>query len=413
MAEAPRRRRAPAAAPTPAQTTPARPARQGTRTAPADTPAIITSPRSFPALDALVAEVSGRYKTDAILRRGTALQGFNLLETNIFLMDLGLLGGIAEGTVAQLYGWEASGKTTLAMRLAATAQRKHPDKAVIFVDAEHTFDPIWASHHGVDPDRLYVVSPESGEQAVDIIEGVLRNPETAMVVLDSLPALVPQAEIDASTEDALVAKRSQLIGRCCSKILSSTQAARSAGNNPTTIFINQFRMKIGVVHGDPRNLPGGMQPKYLSTTMIECKKKKEVMGKDESGVDIVDYNEHAFAIKKSKVGNSLREGEFQMVCTPLHPALGQGAIDEGRTVVTYAKRMGYVSGGGASWRLHGVDHKFGKMDDIVQFLYAEPHEMLLLKALMVARRRADIGLLPVPIDGYLMGVTAEDLLPRM
>lgn len=347
-----------------------------------------------------------------IMRKGNVIQGFNHVETGIFMVDLGLLGGIPEGLVTQIYGWEASGKTTAAMKAAARAQRKHPDKAIVFIDAEHTFDPTWAQHHGLDPDRIYLVQPESGEQAVDVLDAVLRANDTAMVILDSLPALVPQKEIDSSAEDSLVARRSQLIGRACSKILSSTQAARAKGNSPTTIFINQFRSKIGVVHGDPRCLPGGNQPKYLSTTMIEFKKKKEHMGKDEYDVPIVSHNDHGFTIKKSKVGNSLRDGEFVMICDPEHP-LGQGAIDESRQVVTYAKRMGIVTGGGQSWYIDGVDQKFGKMAEIAEFLEQDDFEYTMLKARIVAERRKAVGLSAVPPDGYLMGMTIAELAERM
>lgn len=365
----------------------------------------------YAGLDGVMGQVHGRMGPH-VMRKGSALQGFYHVETGVFMLDLALLGGIPEGLVTQVYGWEASGKTTICMRTCARAQAKHPTKAVVYIDAEHTFDPVWAAHHGIDVDRLYVVQPESGEQAVDILDAVLRSPETAVVILDSLPALVPQAEIDSSAEDSLVAKRSQLIGRACSKILSATQAARAQGNNPTTIFINQFRMKIGVAHGDPRTLPGGMQPKYLASTMIEVKKKKENMGKDEYDMPIVEYNEHGFAIKKSKVGNSLRDGEFIMICDPNHP-LGQGAIDEGRQVVTYAKRMGIVSGGGASWYVDGINQKFGKMDDIVKYLEQDDFEFTMLKARIVATRRKEMGLLTVPVDGYLMGISREELAERM
>lgn len=300
------------------------------------------------------------------------------------------------------------GKTTTAMRLAANAQKKHPDKAAIYIDAEHTFEPLWAERHGIDLDRLYLVQPESGEQAVDIMDAVLRAEETSICILDSLPALVPQKEIDSSVEDALVAKRAQLIGRACSKILSATQASRAKGNFPTTVLINQFRMKIGVSFGDPRTLTGGLQPKYLSTTMLEMKKKKEVMTKDEYDIPIVDYNEHAFALKKSKIGNSLRDGEFNLICNPEHP-LGQGAIDEGKTVVTFAKKMGFVTGGGSAWRLVGVDQKFNKLIEIVSFLEQNPEQYNLLKAMIIATRRKQVGLPFFPPDNYLVGVTKKDL----
>lgn len=366
--------------------------------------------RKFNSLDALAAEVSEKIGPQ-VMYRGSALPGHVHTEFGVFLLDMALLGGLPEGQVTQIYGWEASGKTTMCMRAVANAQRKYPDKAVAFIDAEHTFDPTWARHHGIDTDNLFIVQPESGEQAVDILDAVLRADDTALVVLDSLPALVPQAEIDTSAEDSLVAKRSQLLGRACSKILAATQHARARGNNPTTLFVNQFRMKIGVVHGDPRVLPGGMQPKYLATTMVEIKRVKRHTGRDEHEIEIVSHNDHAFTIKKSKVGNSLTDGNFTMICDPGHP-LGQGAIDEVGTVSTYAKRMGFITGGGTAWRLNGVDYKFGKKAQIEAFLLEDDFEFAMLKARMVAYRRQQMGLNAFPKDGYLMGMTAEELGER-
>jgi hypothetical protein len=146
--------------------------------------------------------------------------------------------------------------------------------------------------------------------------------------------------------------------------------------------------------------------------MIETKKKGEAMGKDEHGIDIITHNDHAFAVKKSKVGNSIREGEFKLVRDPSH-RLGQGAIDETKTVVNYAKRMGIVSGGGSSWYVDGIDQKFGRLSEIEDFLIDDDFEYDLLKARIVAERRMAVGHRAVPVDGYLMGVRYEDLKSRM
>lgn len=370
-----------------------------------------TGTRNYESLDNLSKEVEKSIGAK-VMHRGSALPGFAHIEFGVFMLDFALLGGIPEGQVSQIFGWEGSGKSTMCMRAIARAQAKHPGKAVTFIDAEHTLDPVWAEHHGIDLDNLYMVQPESGEQAVDILDAVLRANDTAMVVLDSLPALVPQKEIDSSTEDALVARRAQLIGRACSKILAATQSQRVKGNYPSTLFVNQWRSKIGVVYGSPNTLPGGNQPRFLSTTMIEVKKKKEHLTKDASEIEIVSHNEHAFKIRKSKVGNSLRSGEFTMICDPDH-TLGQGAMDEGRTVVTYAKRMGVVSGGGSSWYLDGVDRKFGNMQGIVDYLEQDDFEYSMLKARLVAMRRQHVGIRAVPHDGYLMGMTEEELSERM
>ena len=340
-----------------------------------------------------------------VIRKASVVPGFCHLETGIFTLDFALLGGIPEGLVTMIYGWESSGKTTTAMRVVGAAQRKYQDKACVWIDAEQTFDNQWGARHGVDTDRLFIAQPESGEHAVDIMDGVLRAQETSLVVLDSLPALVPQAEIDSSAEDSLVAKRSQLIGRMCSKILSATLDQRHRGNFPTVLLINQWRMKIGVSKGDPRVLPGGMQPKFLATTMFETKNKEHI-GRDSRGTELVDYNEHSFTVKKSKVGNSLRNGEFVMIRDPEHP-LGAGGIDDAATVATYAKRFGLISGGGQSWHIDGVARKFGKLAEIVEFCYADEHEFMVLKQRVISMQREFMGLKPVPPDGWLAGGMVE------
>lgn len=352
-------------------------------------------------LGAVMGQISERMGVN-VMRRASVIPGFCHLESDIFTLDMALLGGLAEGLVAQIYGWESSGKTTTAMRYAAAAQRKYPDKAVTWVDAEQTLDNTWARRHGVDDTRLLIAQPESGEQAVDILDAVLRARETSLVIVDSLPALVPQAEAEASAEDFLVAARARLIGRMCSKILAATLDQRHRGNFPTVILINQWRMKIGGgPKSDPRVLPGGMQPKFLSTTMFEMK-NKEHLGRDARGTEVVDWNDHAFTIKKSKVGNSLRNGEFTMIRDPDHP-LGVGAIDEAAVVATYAKRFGVITGGGSSWHIDGIDHRFRKLEEIVAFLYAEEDTYRNLKRRLISMQRVFQGLPPFPPDGYLLG----------
>lgn len=365
---------------------------------------------NHPNLNAIIAQVSGRMGS-GVMRKATAIPGFNQTETGIFMLDMALLGGIAEGLTTMIYGWESSGKTTLAKRIAGRMQKKYPGKAVVFVDLEQTYDRQWGEKHGIDNENLFIVQPESGEQAVDIIDAVIRAPETACVIIDSLPALVPQAEVDSSAEDALVAVRARLIGRLCSKILQGQIASRHQGNYVTVILINQYRTKIGVVKGDNRVLPGGNQPKYLCTTMIEMK-NKEIMGRSERDMEVVDHNDHAFTIKKSRVGNSMRTGEFTMVRNPDHP-LGEGAIDESTQVATYAKRFGLITGGGSSWKIDGVAdpenpaelQRFRKLDEIKDWMDDPANEEAYtdLKRRIIMILRQDMGLLPLPPDGYLLG----------
>jgi len=347
---------------------------------------------------------------EGVVSLGMADVATTFIETGVFLLDMGLLGGVAESRITQIYGHSAAGKTTISSRLVAAAQRKHPDKVAVLLDVEGTFDRQWGERAGIDSDRLVYVQPETGEQAVDILEASIRSVESCIIVLDSLPALVPQTIIERSAEDKTMAARAALIGVACSKMLASLAAERKRKHYPAIIMTNQWRSKVGFVMGNPNILPGGQQPRYASSAMIEIKKRKEEMGKDRYDNDVSLYNEHAFDIDKSKAGASVRQGEFRLVTADEYECLDApglrlpaGSVDDYKVVATYAKRMGFITGGGASWTIDGIDRKFNKVETIVRFLAESPEEFILLKRKMIALRRSDIGLPPIPRDGYLLG----------
>jgi len=339
---------------------------------------------------------------------GISSAGCTYIETGIFLLDLALLGGLQESRVNQLYGWEASSKTTTAMRSVAAAQRKHKDKVVSFIDAEGTFDPVWAAKHGVDCTRLVYFQPETGEECVDVLDASIRAKETCAIILDSIPAIVPQKIIENAAEDMTVGKRAQLLGTACSKMIAALQAERRRDHEPAIILINQWRTKIGVMHGDPRRLPGGDQLKFLSSVMVEMKRGKTEMGKDAFENDTPVLNTHAFDVDKVKGAASILQGEFRMIRCNNYEAkegytLPSGAIDDYRTVATYARRMGFITGGGTSWKIDAIDKRFGKLEEILRYLVENPEEFIILKRKMIALKRAENNLPAIPSDGYLLG----------
>lgn len=343
-----------------------------------------------PGLQAVIQQVEKTHGA-GIIRPGTQLENVPHIPTDIFMLDMALFGGLPEGQISMVYGWEASGKTLVSMRAVAAAQRKYPDRTAVFVDVEGTFAPDWARRHGVDPEKLLVVHPRSGEQAVDIADAVLRATETSLVVIDSLPALVPLKEVEQSAEDSNVALQARLIGRFTRKATQALLDQRKVGHLPTLLLVNQFRNRITMM-GDPRTLPGGNSLKYVVYTRIELM-NKETLGKDQYDVETVDYNEHSFKITKNKAGNGIRTGEFTMIRNPSHPR-GPGFIDEGKTVLTYAKRFGLFSGGGSSWHLDGVEQRFGKIQDTIDWLYDHPEAMAALKHRLIAIQREHAGLSP-------------------
>lgn len=370
-------------------------------------PALKPSEPTFTKLEELMAEVNKRYGAN-LMERASGIQGYRHVETGIFQLDFSLLGGIPEGFATMLYGWESTGKTTTAMRIVGNAIRKNPSKAAVFLDAETTFDPVWADVHGIDRSKMYYVQPDSGEGAVDIVQAVLQNEESCILVVDSIPALVPQKIAEQSAEDETVAMNARLAAKMCSKILDAWHKGRPKGHLVSVVMTNQWRNKI-VIKGDNRSLPGGNQPRFLCTTMIETK-NLEVVEKDDRDIDIAVHSDMSYTIKKSKAGNSTRSGSYRMIRDPQH-RLGAGAIDENLSVVAMAKKMGYYTGGGASWKLVTTgDHKFGNSERVREFLDENPDEAHKIKQFLIMKQRVTMGLPAVPMDGWLLGRVPRELI---
>ncbi len=302
-----------------------------------------------------------------VIRAAEIMPRFKHLPTNVFALDLALHGGFTEAAISLLYGREASGKTTIAMRTLASAQRKYPDMTPVFVDVEGTYHPKWAERHGIDNSNMLLIQPDTGEQALDLASAAVSAAETSIIVVDSLAALTPMKELEKSMEDPTVGDAGKLIARFCRVTQAKLNAERKRGHRPAMIWINQFREKIAFM-GDTRTLPGGKAQHYAASTKLEMK-NKEIQGKgDESG--ILSVNEHAFKVDKSKSGVAMRTGEFTMVRNPENP-LGQGFIDEAKTVVNWAKKTGVITGGGSSWRVDDLDRKFSRLQEIADYFYSD------------------------------------------
>jgi protein RecA len=337
------------------------------------------------------------------VRRGSEMPSMTYIPTGVFLVDLALLGGFPDGRATLLYGVESSGKTTLALYGAAQAQRKYPGSVVVWCDTEHSWDPVWARLCGVDVDRVELIQPDFGEEAVDLVVGYLDVAEVCMVVFDSIACIIPKGQTERSAEDFGVGERARLAGILCSNILASWSRERERGHRLSVILINQYRDDIGKSYGDPRKLPGGWQVNYFARTRIQMKCHK-VEGESARGVKIPDHNEHSFHLTKDK-GSTIQKGMFNVNLHPAHPhGLAMGVPDDYETVVTYAKKFGIVHGGGSSWKCDTIDpkRKFGKQSLITEFLYENPAEFLLLKQQMLVEMRTEVGMPPLPPDGYLL-----------
>lgn len=343
-----------------------------------------------PTLADVMKEVNKAYGSK-IISKASGKPDTPRLPTGIFLLDYALGGGIPESLCTMIYGWEASGKTTLAMRIAASAQHKHPGKSVCYLDFEGTFDPVWAKKHGVDNDALYLVQPDQGEQALDIADAIIRASDTSVLVIDSIPAITPMKEIESSMEDQFPGIQARLIGKFLRKLQQALLDERKKGHYPTIILINQWRMKIGVLHGDPRTLPGGVALKYVHSVGVEMLNKEKTDGKTAEGIDTVDYNEHSFRIRKNKVGGGIRTGEFMMVRNPDHP-LGEGFIDDAGTVVDYARKWGLATGEGSQpKRFDGLDQSFKTWAQAAEYMYNDLGFFESLKRRLIGLNRKKHG----------------------
>jgi recombination protein RecA len=341
-----------------------------------------------------------------LVRKASDSVECNRIPTGCFMLDFALLGGYPQGYPTMIYGLESSGKSTATLKGVAEYQEKHPDKVVAFLDAEGLFDGDWAEKLGCNTDMMIVSSSETGEQGVDLIEEWIGVKSIGLIVLDSIPSMVPMNIIEKSAEDNTIAELARLMGKMCSKVIPAINRERRAGHWVTLWNINQFRNKVGLVFGSPLNLPGGRQINHIPSTKLWIKLKKEIEGKDANGVDIIDFNEHAFKFEKTKHGSSIKEGEFQFYLNPDNEkGLPAGSYDNVAGVMPFAKKYKFVTGGGKSWRLLTCkDHNkvFPNLDEMEKFLYGNEEELDTLMRSVIVHQRKSKGHTPLPPDGYLV-----------
>lgn len=279
------------------------------------------------------------------------------LPTDILALDLALGGGLSLSRAAMFAGEKSSGKSTTALQAIASLHRRDPDAIAAWVDVEGTFDKTWARKLGVDLERLLIAEPETGEHAVDLADAVLRSKEVKMVVTDSLAMIISMKEIDASAEQETMALQARLLGKYIRKTTNALLKERSRGHIPVLLHINQFRMKVGLVFGDPRVLPGGKALEF-STTQQLIIKNKEHLKKDDDGNNLVMFNEHNVQITKNKGGGPMRECMFKLIRTPGYEGCPEAWVAQGKTIFNFGTQMGLIKGAPASFEVDGISGKF-------------------------------------------------------
>lgn len=306
------------------------------------------------ALDAAVAQIEKQHGKGSVMKLGDKGATINIetIPTGSISLDIALgLGGIPKGRIIEVYGPESSGKTTVALHMVAEVQKRGGIAG--FIDAEHALDPVYASNIGVDIDNLYISQPDYGEQALEITETMVRSGAVDIIIVDSVAALVPKAEIDGEMSDVQVGLQARLMSKALRKL-----TAVISKSNCTVIFINQLREKVGVMFGNPETTTGGRALKFYSSIRLDVRKCETL----KAGGEVVGSRTR-IKVVKNKIAPPFKEAEFDIM-------FGEGISREG-DILDLAAELSIINKSGAWYAYNGEKIGQGR-DNAKKYLKENP-----------------------------------------
>ena len=301
-------------------------------------------------LDEVLANIEKQFGKGSVMKLGDSTVNMNIetIPTGSLSLDIALgLGGVPKGRVVEIYGPESSGKTTVALHMVAEVQKRGGIAG--FIDAEHALDPVYAKNIGVDIDNLYISQPDSGEQALEITETMVRSGAVDIIIVDSVAALVPKAEIDGDMGDSHVGLQARLMSQALRKLTPVVSK-----NNCIVIFINQLREKVGVMFGNPETTTGGRALKFYSSVRMDVRKIETL----KAGGEVIG-NRTRVKVVKNKIAPPFKEAEFDIM-------FGKGISSEG-DVLDLATNIDVIQKSGAWFAYNGEKIGQGR-ENAKQFL---------------------------------------------
>jgi recombination protein RecA len=329
------------------------------------------------ALDRTLSDITKRFGDGAIMRLGEATHlNVEVIPTGSLAIDLALgVGGVPRGRVTEIYGPESSGKTTICQHIVAQAQKMGGLAA--FIDMEHALDPAYAARCGVDVENLYIAQPDTGEQALEIAEALVRSGAMDVVVVDSVAALVPRAEIEGDMGDAHMGLQARLMSQALRKLSGAIKQSNTA-----MIFTNQLRMKIGVMFGNPETTSGGRALKFYSSVRMDVRRIQSIKEKGE-----VIGNRTRVRVTKNKVAPPFRQAEFDIMYNE--------GISRSGDILDMGTELGVIDKRGSYYNYGDLRLAQGR-ENAKEFL----RENLEIAQEIESRIRTEFDLAPLPNGGY-------------